>query len=151
MLAILLLAFTADGPTPRLPELPVAVVLDEAKKPLTFKPETVKVTQQKTAAICDCPKGGECCACYQPIQLKHTGSGNDASQTVKPGSSSLVRDGQSPKSSPLSYVDGPVASANVRPTTKAVRIIPRAAPVASQNCANGSCSTPRARIFGRRR
>ncbi len=69
MLAILLLAFTADAPTPRLPELPVAVVLEEAT-PLTFAPHTVKVSPE-----CGCHLEGGCkcvdCKCAAALKTSN--------------------------------------------------------------------------------
>lgn len=129
MLAILLLALSADtGFVVSRPDK-VGFVVTETKHPLDFKPVTVKVSPE-----CGCGLTGPCkcvdCKCSD--SLKHTGSGGATS---------------SPSASNERRARRRVAAQ--RPGQNAWP--PTYKPRAAQNCPNGDCNQMQRRgFFGRR-
>jgi hypothetical protein len=103
---------------------------------VTARPNGFVVTEQKAAAACTCPKGGDCqcgpgCDCFQPVQLKTGASG----ATSSPSASSTK---------PASRTKP--AALQTRAAAPAYTIKPRAV----QNCPGNNCGSMQRRgLFGR--
>jgi hypothetical protein len=122
----------------------------------TSSGEVIVVSTAKAAAVCTCPKGGEClcgpgCDCYQPVQLKSDGIPRYKLPLV-PGKTEAHSDtgaaaSMRPSGNPAAVPAKRAAAVAVTPA----RTRPAAAVAA--NCNSASCGTQQRgwRLFGRRR